>query len=193
MAGDEPLVPGPLYGLRTWIAVGERGLERLCGPYSGAVWPDRGAWLQAICSRGDAHPAPSAGCTCGVYGLHPSLRAARRVLAVRREIAGIVEARGAVEVHADGFRAAEARPHALVVHPRSNPYLLRRLAAAYGAPLVELRDARALLAWCREHDAGLSAAAVGEMLGCPAAEPRRPLQQRALRLRRRGADGVAQL
>jgi hypothetical protein len=177
MGSDEPLVAGPLYGLRTWIAVGERGVERLSGPYSGAIWPDGGAWLRAGCSLDHGHAAPRAGCTCGVYGLHPSLRAARRVLAVRREIAGIVETRGTVEVHADGFRAAEGRPHVLVTHQRSNPYLLARLAAAYGAALVELRDAHALLAWCREHGVGLSEATLETLLGSAAI--RRPRGVRA--------------
>jgi hypothetical protein len=190
MAGDEPLVAGPLYGLRTWIAVGERGLERLSGPYSGAIWPEDGAWLQASCGRDGVHAAPAATCTCGLYAWHPSLSSARRALAVRREIAGIVATRGAVEVHADGFRAAEGRPHALVVHPRSNPYLLRRLAAAYDTALVELRNARALLAWCEEHRVGLSAAAIQDMLG--PAPPRRRPRWHGPRLRRH-PGAVAQL
>jgi hypothetical protein len=165
MAPDEPLVAGPLYGLRTWIAVGERGGERLSGPYSGVVWPAGGAWLRARCPHDGGHDAPGPACTCGVYGLHPTRRAARRALAVRREIPGIVETRGAVEVHADGFRAAEGRPHVLVVHARCNPYLLRRLAAAYDAELVEVRGARALLAWCEERHIGFARPALDALLG----------------------------
>ena len=167
------LLPGPLRGLRTWTLTGERGAERLRGPYSGAAWPGGGRWLRATCQADLAHPVPAAGCSCGVYGWHPTHRTARRVLAVRREIAGVVETRGVVEVHADGFRAQEGRPSALVAHRRSNPHLMRRLAAAYGVEIVEVRHADALLAWCREHDIGLSAATLEALLGRPAAREQR--------------------
>jgi hypothetical protein len=156
-----PTVLGPLYGLRTWTLIGERGAERVRGPYSGTAWPDGGAWLQATCRL------------CGVYGWHPDRRSARRTLAVRREVAGIVETRGAVAVHADGFRAQEGRPHAFVLHPRSNPHMIRRLASVYEAGVVEVRGADALLAWCLEHDAGLSASGL-EALGVA----RRPHRRR---------------
>jgi hypothetical protein len=167
------LLPGPLCGLRTWTLTGERGGERLRGPYSGAAWPSGGRWLSATCQAEGAHAVPAGGCSCGVYGWHPTHRAARRVLAVRREIAGVVETRGAVEVHADGFRAHEGRPSVLVAHRRSNPHLMRRLAVAYGVEIVEVRDADALLAWCREHDIGMSAATLEALLGRPVAREQR--------------------
>jgi hypothetical protein len=190
MAWDEPLVPGALYGVRTWIAAGPRGEERLAGPYSGMPWPGGGAWLRAGCALDAGHAAPAAGCTCGVYGLHPRPRAARRALAVRREIAGVVEARGAVEVHADGFRAAEGRPHALVLHRRSNPFLIRRLAEVYGVAIVEIRDADALVAWCRERGLGLGGAALEALIG----PPRRPSPSWPVRaLRRRAARRAPRL
>src|SRR3954471_62427 len=89
------LLPAPLCGLRTWTLTGERGRERLRGPYSGAAWPRGGTWLRAACPGGGrwlratcqadlAHPVPAGGCSCGVYGWHPTRRTARRVLAVRR-------------------------------------------------------------------------------------------------------------
>jgi hypothetical protein len=170
-----PLVPGLLYGLRTWALTGERGAERLRGPYSGAAWPDGGRWLHATCEADGGHAVPVAGCSCGVYGWHPTHHTARRVLAVRREIAGVVETRGAAELHADGFRAEQGRPSALVAHRRSNPHLIRRLAVTYGVPIVEIRNADALLAWCLEHDIGLSAASLEALLGRPVAEKRRLL------------------
>jgi len=178
-----PLVVGPLYGLRTWRTTGERGAERLRGPYSGTVWPTGGAWLRAVCAAGDAHAVPAAGCACGVYGWHPTRRSARSALAVRREVAGIVEARGPVEVHAEGFRAREGRPRALVLHPRSNPHLIQRLAGAYGADVVEVRGADALIDWCAEHGIGLAPAALAALLGAETEAPRR---RRWLRLGRRG-------
>jgi hypothetical protein len=168
------LLPGPLCGLRTWTLTGERGRERLRGPYSGAAWPGGGRWLRATCGADLGHPVPAGGCSCGVYGWHPTHRTARRVLAVRREIAGVVETRGAVEVHADGFRAQEGRPSVLVAHRRSNPHLMRRLAVAYGVEIVEVRDAEALIAWCREHDLGLGAATLEALLGRPVAREQRP-------------------
>ncbi len=131
------LMLGPLYGLRTWTLLGDRGAERSSGPYSRTPWPEGRAWLQATCRRDGSRAPPVATCTCGVSGWHPSRPNARRILAIRREIAGIVEARGAVEVHADGFRAQSGRPHALVIHRRSNPHLVRRLGAVYGAAIVE--------------------------------------------------------
>src|SRR5690348_16813510 len=147
-----PTLAEPLLGLRTWALAGERGAERLRGPYSGTPWPKGGAWLRASCTRDDAHAAPVADCSCGIYGLHPSRRNAWRALAFRREIGGVVEARGAVELHPDGFRAEEGRPQVLLAHPRSNPHLLRRLSEAYAVPVVEVRGAKALLAWCEAHD-----------------------------------------
>ena len=164
LTGNSPTFAEPLLGLRTWAVIGARGEERLRGPYSGAPWPDRGAWLQASCTRDGAHPVPAPECSCGVYGLHPTRRNAWRALAFRREIGGVVEARGAVELHADGFRAQEGRPHLLLAHPRSNPYLLRRLSEAYEVPVVEVRGPKALLAWCRAHDIGLAPTVLQELL-----------------------------
>jgi hypothetical protein len=158
-----PLVATPLYGLRTWTVTGEQGAERLSGPYQGAPWPTGGAWLESSCQEG--HDPPGPGCTCGVHGWHPRPRAARRILAARREIPGIVEARGAIEVHEDGFRAEQARPRALILAPGRNAALLQRLAEAYDVPVVEARDAQAVLAWCSEHELGLTEPVVAELLG----------------------------
>jgi hypothetical protein len=83
-----PLVPSPLYGLRTWSVVGASGEERLAGPQQAA-------------------PVP-----------------------------GVVEARGGVELHREGFRAAQARPFALSLAPGANAGLIGRLAAAYDAEVV---------------------------------------------------------
>src|SRR5688500_16594146 len=110
---ETPLVPTPVYGLRTWTVSGERPDERLAGAYRNAPpWPAGGAWLEAVCPEGHSAPAPQ--CSCGVHAWHPRARAARRILAGRGEVPGIVEASGAIEVHEDGFRAQRARPYALV-------------------------------------------------------------------------------
>jgi hypothetical protein len=175
---DTPLFAEPLFGLRRWrVTVDEDG-EWLAAPHQNTRWPPGGRWLHAKCSLG--HGAPHAGCDCGVHAWHPRLRSARDVLAVRAAVAGIVEAQGAVELHEDGFRAAEARPYALVATPRSNPALMRRLAERYGTPIVEVSGPRALLAWCDEHSVGMSEDVVAGLLGT-APEPER----RRARFRRR--------
>jgi hypothetical protein len=160
---DLPLVPGPLYGLRTWRVVGDAGRERLAGPHRGVTWPAGGGWLEATCPVG--HGSPAGDCDCGVHAWHPRRQWARRIVAARREVPGIVEASGTIEVHDDGFRAQRGRPYALVLDARRNPALVRRLAFAYGVPVVEYGGPTALLDWCRAHELGLDEAVVGELLG----------------------------
>jgi hypothetical protein len=162
---DTPLVPASLYGLRTWSVRGDHGTERLAGPQNEAVWPAGGAWLEAACSQHPEHRAPANACSCGIPARHPSRAAARRVLASRRAIPGIVEARGAVELHADGFRAERARPYALLVAPGRNARLVARLAATYDAEVVEVKGPDAVLAWCRERGLGLAPPVVAALLG----------------------------
>jgi hypothetical protein len=137
VVSDTPLVATPLYGLRTWTVAGESGAERLAGPHQRVTWPPGGAWLEATCAQSPGHQPPIHGCGCGLHAWHPSRRSARRVLACRREIPGIAEASGGIEVHDDGFRAERARPYALVLAPGRNARLVRRLAEAYGAQVVE--------------------------------------------------------
>ena len=123
---DTPLFADPLFGLRFWRVTADDCGEWLAAPHQNTRWPPGGQWLRAKCPIG--HEAPSAGCDCGVHAWHPRRTTARDVLAVRRTVAGIVEAEGAIEVHEDGFRAARARPHALIVTPGSNRALVHRLA-----------------------------------------------------------------
>jgi hypothetical protein len=160
---DTPLVPGPLYGLRSWKVVSGRGAELLAGPHRNTPWPTAGEWLTSTCTGG--HAAPARGCECGVHAWHPRRASARRVLTSKREVAGIVEAAGAVEVHEEGFRAERARPHAFVMAPGRNPKLLDRLASTYHAEVIEARGADELLAWCRERRLGLDEPLVAELLG----------------------------
>ena len=191
-----PLVPGPLYGLRTWTVVREGGRERLAGPHRGTPWPTEGAWLQATCARNPPHPAPGHGCVCGIHAWHPSRRSARRVLAGRRDIPGVVETRGAVEIHDEGLRAEEARPFALALVPGRNARLMSRLGAAYDAEVVEVRGPEALLSWCRERGLGLDAAVVAQLLGPRPAEDRRRARRARARydaLRLAGAVAVSVL
>jgi hypothetical protein len=177
---DSPLVAGPLYGLRSWTVASGEGPELLAGPHRGTPWPPGGGWLEAGCPHG--HAAPAADCECGIHAWHPRPDSARRVLASRREIPGIVEADGAVEVHEEGFRAERARPHALVSLPGRNARLIERLAAAYGAEVLQLRRPEELLAHCRERGLGLAPPVVDALLGPETARARR--RDRARRARR---------
>jgi hypothetical protein len=171
---SEPtLVPSPLYGLRTWSVVGEPGEERLAGPQMQEPWPDGGEWLTATCASDPGHAAPASDCACGVHAWHPSLRTARRVLATRREVPGVVEARGAIELHREGFRAEQARPFALMVAPGRNAALVDRLAAAYDAEAVPVSGPDAIVDWCRSRSLGLEPEVVDELLG-----PERVSEQR---------------
>ena len=176
------LLPSPLYGLRTWSVVGASGRERLAGSQQATEWPQAGAWLTAACARDATHAAPAPGCECGIHAWHPSRRAARRVLAVRRDVPGVVEASGEIEVHRDGFRAERARPFAFMVTPRANAALAGRLAAAYDAELAPVEGPDAIMAWCRARGLGLEHEVVDELLG-PAAVAEQRRRSRAKRLR----------
>jgi hypothetical protein len=162
---DEPLVPGPLYGLRTWIVVAEDGRERLRGLHQGGEWPPGDGWLEAECPSAAGHRPPGRECECGIHAWHPTLKNARRVLASRREVAGVIEARGAVEVHEEGFRAERARPYALVSMPSRNGKRVGRLAEIYATQVIEVRKPDELVAWCRERGLGMDERVVAELLG----------------------------
>jgi hypothetical protein len=170
---DAPLVATPVYGLRTWTVSGERPDERLAGSYRDAPWPAGGAWLDASCPGAEGHRAPAPRCGCGIHAWHPRPRAARRILAGRREIPGIVEARGAIEVHEDGFRAERARPYALLLAPGRNAALMHRLGETYHVPIVDAGGADEVLDWCRAQGLGLSPPVVAELLGPDVLDARR--------------------
>jgi hypothetical protein len=187
-ADQTPLVAGPLYGLRTWRVVGAPGAERLAGPHTAVPWPDGGVWLEATCFRYPGHAAPEHDCVCGLHAWHPDAEHARRVLASRREVAGVIECHGDIEVHPDGFRAQRARPHALVVTPMRNAALVGRLARAYDAEVVTVEGPRELAGWCRRRGLGLDPSVVEELLGPGAVAEWREASRR--RTRRRVA-GVA--
>jgi hypothetical protein len=160
-----PLIPGSVFGLRTWRVRHDGDGEYLTAVAKDTRWPDGGRWLQASCAERRDHTAPAADCTCGIHAWHPSESSARRVLAGRFEQPGIVEAAGAIELQHDGFRAERARPYAFVVTPGSNAHRAERLASRYGATVARVKDADALLAWCRERGLGLDAATVDDLLG----------------------------
>jgi hypothetical protein len=161
---SDSLLATPVYGLRTWTVTGAPGQERLAAPHRGEPWPVAGAWLQASC-LGEGHAAPAPGCDCGIHAWHPRPRGARRILATRREVPGVVEASGAIEVHEEGFRAERARPYALLLAPGRNAGLAHRLADTYDVPVVAAGGPEEVLRWCSERGLGLAAPVVAELLG----------------------------
>ena len=194
---DTPVVPTPVYGLRTWTVTGEGPDERLAGAYRDAApWPAGGDWLEAECTGTEGHKAPAPQCSCGVHAWHPRRRAARRIFAGRGEVPGIVEARGVVEVHEDGFRAEQARPYALLLAPGRNAALAHRLGETYQVPVVEAAGPDDVLGWCREHGLGLAEPVVADLLGADEMEAQqraRKAQVRATVLRVTAAVVVAAL
>jgi hypothetical protein len=178
---DPPLIPASLYGLRTWGLAEDAEGEWLTAVAHGTRWPPGGAWLEAACGVGAAHEAPQDDCTCGVHGWHPRRTSARTVLAGRFEVPGIVEAAGAIEVHEEGFRAARARPYALVLLPGRNAGRVARLAERYRAQVVEVPDADALLDWSRERGLGLDERVVDDLLGADVVAERRQARRRRAR------------
>jgi hypothetical protein len=179
---EPPLVAGPLYGLRTWAVVGPPGEERLAGPERRTPWPDGGEWLCATCDRDARHVAPEHDCVCGIHALHPDAANASRVLRLRRQVPGIVECDGPVEVHAEGFRAQRGRPHAFVLQPGRNAPLLGRLSRAYDAEIIDVRRPADLERVCRERGLGLTPAVVDEILGPETAREWRRAAQRRTRI-----------
>jgi len=176
-----PLLPSPVYGLRTWAVVGEQGAERLAAPQQHTTWPSDGGWLEASCARSPEHRPPFAGCGCGVHAWHPSRSSARKVLASRREIPGVAEARGAIELHEDGFRAERARPAALFLVPGRNARLYHRLAERYGVEVVEADRPAAVLEACHARGFGLDESTVSGLLGRQATESWRRARRGRLR------------
>ena len=172
------LVPGPIYGLRTWTVAGTPGHERLAGPHRTTPWPAGGEVLEAECAVTPVHEPPGATCECGLHAWHPSRAAARQVCSSRRDVPGILEASGAVEVHAEGFRAERGRPHALVLLPNGNEARLERLAEAYDLELLRLEGPDALMAHCREQGLGLSEGAIAQLVDLEALETRRRERRR---------------
>jgi hypothetical protein len=178
---EAPLLPGRLYGLRTWRVVEANGRPRLAGPYEHTPWPSAGLAAEAVCTHGGDHPAPAPDCQCGVHALHPCPKSARRVLGCRLDIPGVVEAWGDVQVHDTGFRAAYGRPCALVLQPGRNERLIRELAREYRTELLELRKPSELLDHCRARRLGLDEDVVDELLAPGQADVRRRARRRQAR------------
>ena len=137
------LVPGPLYGLRTWSVAGADGEERLEGPLQPAPWPPGGEWLTATCAVDPRHAAPEPGCTLRDPRLAPAPERGApraRVLAA----ASRASSRPAARWRSTATASAPSAPGPARSSPRarSNAALLGRLAEAYRAEVVRRRRRR---------------------------------------------------
>lgn len=140
-----------IIGFRQWRVDDDL---RLTSTHKSEPWEP--GWNTAVCrpvfGRGEEPhpvPGPSLICECGLYALHSpnqfwythdAERPALRLVAAQKDIvAGIVAARGRVEVHHSGFRAEQAKVVAIAV-PSSKRLaaLARAVAAEYAVPAVPI-------------------------------------------------------
>ncbi|MGH2992784.1 MAG: hypothetical protein ACRDL1_04530 [Solirubrobacterales bacterium] len=177
---DPPLIAGAVHGIRTWSMLWTRGGDVALAGFGGYEWEGGGRATRAECDAHSAGRAPDPECGCGLYALHPRAGAEGR-LALEpsaawndRQVTGIVEAWGTVELHADGFRAEYARPVALLLLSdwEGSDYatLVHRLAGRHGARVLCIRDPAEVIAYCGRRNLGLAEGTVRSLLR----EPPRP-------------------
>lgn len=117
---EQPLFPHALLGFRKWQYVPKSSdLQSLTG---GLLWTK----ANQIASCEAAHPAargaprihsaPHQRCACGIYAYHQL----QYVVPSNYCLIGAVAARGDVQLHQDGWRAAEVQVLAFY-HPRNRP------------------------------------------------------------------------
>lgn len=132
-----------LRGYRSW-ADHESGTW-LLRSHERFPWPP-GEWAQARCRACETaeRPVPSWG-ACRTYGYGCGLYAASTpAIGVRGKVWGVLEAKGRIVSHPDGFRAQYARPVALAVPEGSSyrgvagewPKIVREIARVYGIPVL---------------------------------------------------------
>lgn len=182
MANAPPLIAGKIQGVRSWqlLQGGSADAVLLASTFWGAMtyWPaDRP--LTARCAANESgapHPAPGAGCSCGIYAWHPSNAVDAMAIepgllcgegSLPTNVTGVIEAWGRVEVHADGFRAEHARPVTLFAEadaPAERRRMIECLAKAYRATVVEVEDGAGLAARVDDLPHGIDPAGVEELV-----------------------------
>lgn len=150
----------PILGWRVW-RVGRHGREvRLFSALQDEVWEPRGE-LSARCRPQESifsepsvgHPAPAAGCACGIYGSREPVEAARYLLGrddapVLHRVIGQVALWGTVVEGPAGWRASRGYPARIWIplrHADGSPAPTEEVAASlagYGIPLEWLDSYR---------------------------------------------------
>lgn len=132
------LYPSALIGYRAWVL---REPGYLCSTMGQVPW--RTPTEKASCYF-HAHRSPDSDCHCGLYAFHdlePAETLAASMYFAGIGVTGVIAGRGHAEIHAAGFRVAEARVIALLapshrIHFRTQD-LLERTAARYEVPIAE--------------------------------------------------------
>lgn len=134
------LTLGTLRGYRSWAEHDPR--TWLLRSHERFPWPP-GEWNQARCKACESAglPVPSWG-KCRNYGYGCGLYAASTPeIGVRGKVWGVLEAKGRIVSHVDGFRAQYARPVALAM-PTAASWsgdtirAVREIARVYGIPVL---------------------------------------------------------
>jgi len=110
-----PIYPAPLLGYRSWYLTWDTLELRSVAIRNARPWHP--GVNKAYCDHQLDHSVPNSYCSCGLYAWHDPEKltsAATMRMALggddeRTLISGAVVARGDVEAHADGWRAAEAQ------------------------------------------------------------------------------------
>jgi hypothetical protein len=147
--GAAPDYVEPLVGWRVWVVVGTAAGPRLRSVVQRTLWAPREPLLaecrrRRLLRRPRLHPAPAAGCHCGVYAtgleeLEPLLVEAPWDTGTR--VLGEVKLWGDVVECERGWRAARAYPARLFVPAvggRLSQRALTEALAAYGVPVEPL-------------------------------------------------------
>ncbi len=181
---DHPVVPGRVYGLRTWRVRWSAHRPILSGVFQASTWSHGLDATQAKCrgrARGTRHEAPHPGCRCGIYGMHPAqigqwFEMTRKPFDWGPSVHGIVEAWGRVELHEDGFRAEYARPHAIVhVEGYGDWSGSRKVAEGLGVEHLVFSSVAEVRRYCDRNGLGMDAGTVGDLnpeIGLLGPEPR---------------------
>ena len=171
MSVETPLVAGAIYGVRTWGFHWKRGQLVLSAAYQKTAWSPGTEPTKAACVGPYAagHDAPSPGCSCGIYAIHPHRAPDWDGLVSTWSdgeplLLGMIEAWGRVELHADGFRAEFARPNAIVSLPIAAHEDAERAAAALGIACWNVADLEELVLKCEARGLGMEESVVDELV-----------------------------
>lgn len=148
-AENVPLLTEYVIGFRQWqiIIEGDNDVPNLAPiGYGTGTW-DRGAEVRAVCSQTEKQarevhsPAeiPSPGCECGLYAYYEHARLSTTIAKDGR-VAGMIVARGAMQVYREGFRSEYAKPVLLFWTDAQEGARVREVAAKMGIDSIPRED-----------------------------------------------------
>jgi hypothetical protein len=135
---SEAQLAGDVYVVRSFRIGPDGGLCAVTRP---ETWGP--GWNYARCGRGGHHPAPHAGCTCGLYAYsHPEYAAEQPTA---RTCVAVIATNGAIMAGARGVRMGRARIAAVWLCPAVPEGMRSAVAAAYPETAV-FKDKAAMFA-----------------------------------------------